>query len=184
MKTNEQEKPTAPTTEGGKAASQKEGKTSPKGAPAPEHPQVKELTETLQRLQAEFENAEKRREKEKREFLGYANAAFVRELLPFVDSMEQAVKNAEKAGAGHEKERKGLELLHKQLMDILTRHGLQEIRAVGAKFDPTVHDVMMNGNDAAKEDGVVLEEFQKGYKLRELVLRPAKVKVNKLTDKE
>ncbi len=146
--------------------------------PASAERQVKELTETLQRLQAEFENASKRMEKEKKEFMSYANASFVRELLPFVDSLEQGVAQAGKdAGA---QGAQGLSLLRKQFLDVLAAHGFQEIKAAGQKFDPHLHEVMMNAEDPGKPEGVVLEEFQRGYRLKDLVLRPAKVKVNKL----
>ncbi|HIH16926.1 MAG TPA: nucleotide exchange factor GrpE [Candidatus Diapherotrites archaeon] len=149
----------------------KEGKPGKAGEPSASlaEDRVKELTETLQRLQAEFENASKRMERERNEFLAYANAAFVRELLPFVDSLEQA---------GNEE---GVKLLRKQFLDILGRHGFMEIKCVGEKFDPSLHEVMLNAVDAGKPDGLVLEELQKGYALRDLVLRPSKVRVNKLS---
>ena len=150
----------------------------PAGVPAEGKPsqedKIRELTGLLQRLQAEFENASKRMEKEKKEFFGYANAAFVRELLPFADSLEQAAGKAEK-------ESQGLALLRKQFLDILGGHGFREIKAAGEKFDPRLHEAMMNAADKTRPDGVVVEELQKGYLLRDLILRPSKVKVNKLS---
>ena len=153
----------------------KESPDAKKGAESKpsEEAKLQELTETLQRLQAEFENATKRMEKEKMEFVGYANAAFVRELLPFVDSLEQA--------AAQGKESDGIGLLRKQFLDLLSRHGFREIKATGEKFDPGLHEVMMKAEDPQKPDGLVLEEFQKGYALNGAVLRPAKVRVNKLS---
>ncbi len=157
------------------AETPKAAASAAEGTPASAE-QVKELTDTLQRLQAEFENASKRMEKEKKEFMVYANASFVRELLPFVDSLEQAA-----AQAGKDANAQGMALLRKQFLNILAAHGFKEIQAAGAKFDPHQHEVMMNAEDQSKPDGAVLEEFQRGYKLRDLVLRPAKVKVNKLS---
>lgn len=145
-----------------------------------EHHQVKELKETLQRVQADFENSRKRMEKEKEEFMAQANSGIVKELLPLLDSVDSAEKNTEQAEAiTKEEAKKGIELIKKQLLAILKAHGLKEMECTGKKFDPMQQEALMQGKDEEKEEGTVLEEFQKGYTLNGKVLRHAKVKVNK-----
>ena len=76
---------------------------------------------------------------------------------------------------------KGVQIIYDQMLDILTSHGVEQIEAPGEKFDPAMHEAMMQKTEPQKEDNVVLEEFQKGYKLNGRVIRPSKVVVNKLT---
>ncbi len=140
--------------------------------------QVEDYKETLQRLQAEFENFRKRIEKEKEEFVKYSDASFIKELLPIVDSIESCIEKMQ-----NENEIEGVLLIRKQFMDLLHQKGLEEINSLGEKFNPEQHEAMMQDNEPGKEDGVVLEEFQKGYLLHDKVLRPAKVKINKLEGK-
>ena len=132
--------------------------------------------DTLQQMQAEFENAAKRAQKEKEEFRSLAGAKLLEEFLPLVDSMNEAIKHAEKNGNAEMKA--GTWKILSQMMKILERNGVRQIRAMGHKFDAGTHECLMTGNEEGKEDGAVLEEFQKGYTLDGRVLRPAKVKVN------
>jgi len=134
---------------------------------------IEELTETLQRLQAEFENYKKYIEKSKAEFLKYAHADIIEKLLPVLDSFELALKNT----SDKEKLIKGIELIYTQLYSLLEREGLKKIEANG-KFDPHLHEVLLK-EESDKEEDLILEELQKGYMLGEKVLRHSKVKVSK-----
>jgi len=137
---------------------------------------ITELTDTLQRLQAEFENYKKRIEKEKVEFLSYAKADLIAKLLPILDSFELALKNT----TDKDKFIKGVELIFAQLYSLLESEGLKPINALGEKFNPYKHEVLMK-QESDKEEDTVLEEMQKGYMLNDKILRHSKVKVSKKT---
>jgi len=135
----------------------------------------KELTDTLQRVQADFENYKKRVEKEKKEFLQFANEELILKVLPILDNFELALMNAaEKNGEFV----KGVELIYAQLFELLEKMGLKAIDAKGYKFDPYFHEALLQ-EESKEEDGVVIEVLQKGYLLHDKVLRPTKVKVSK-----
>jgi molecular chaperone GrpE len=146
----------------GKPGQEKPGKMEKEGLKG----EMAELRETLQRTQAEFENSRKRLEKEKQDFLKAAEAGLVRDILPVLDSFDSA------------KEDPGALMIKKQLLAVLERHGLAEIKSLGQKFDPMLHECIMQGREPEKGDETVLEELQKGYLLNGMVLRHAKVKVN------
>jgi molecular chaperone GrpE len=133
----------------------------------------KELEDIAKRLQAEFENYQKRVAKDAEHRMRYSCAGFIQKLLPLLDSFDHALKNA-----GSEKE--GIEMLHRQLLAILATEGLRPIEAVGQRFDPYKHEVLLQECVKDKEDELVLEEIQKGYMVHEKVLRYAKVKINKV----
>ena len=135
---------------------------------------IEELTNDLKRVQAEFENFKKRFEKEKGEFVMFANAKLVSEFLPVLDSMDDALKHAK------EEEKKGIEGIKMQLMQVLERNGVKAIETEGKMFDHEFHEVFTTVCIKEKENGIILEEFQKGYLLNGKVLRHSKVKVNKL----
>jgi molecular chaperone GrpE len=137
---------------------------------------IKDLTETAKRVQADFENYKKRVEKEKQEFAELANADLLKKLLNIIDNFELALKSEQ----NHEDFVKGVELIYAQLKELLTAEGVKEIDTKGKQFDPYVHEAMITGNDNTKKDGEILEEFQKGYVLKNSVLRHSKVKVNKV----
>lgn len=136
-----------------------------------------EYKEMLQRLQAEFENATKRAERDKGEFLKFAASRTVEGFLPVVDSIEGGIRQAEKSG--NREMKNGLEIIRKQFMKAMEANGVRQIESVGRKFNHSLHEVVMAGKDDSKEEGDVLEEFQIGYTLNGGVLRPAKVKINK-----
>jgi molecular chaperone GrpE len=131
------------------------------------------LLDRLARSQAEFENARKRAAAEQQRFRDYALADAIKTLLPTLDSFERALKTSEEKSEF----RNGVELIHKQLQDALQKLGLQAITSEGEMFDPRVHEAveMVETNEA--EDHKVLEELQRGYKLKDRLLRPAMVKV-------
>jgi molecular chaperone GrpE len=132
------------------------------------------LIDRLARLQAEFENARKRTAREQQDFREYAVSDAVKTLLPTLDSFERALQ----IGAKEKSEfRGGIELIYKQLQDALQKLGLRAIPAKGEPFDPHLHEAieMVDTTDAA--DHQILEELQRGYKLRDRLLRPSMVKV-------
>jgi molecular chaperone GrpE len=139
-----------------------------------------ELVETLQRLQAEFENYKKRVEKENAEYCLQANGQLIRELLPVLDNFELAlghVKPEEKQDGGLYK---GMELIYVQLVGILETNGVTPIQpAEGEKFDPYCHEAMLAEQKEGVEKNRVLEVLQRGYMLKGRILRTAKVKITK-----
>jgi molecular chaperone GrpE len=133
------------------------------------------LLDRLARAQAEFENARRRASKEQQDFRDYATVDTVKSLLPVIDSFERALQVKSEPGDF----RSGVELIYKQLQDALAKLGVHPIAAKGEPFDPHVHEAieMVETSDAA--DHEVLEELQRGYKLKDRLLRPAMVKVAK-----
>jgi molecular chaperone GrpE len=133
------------------------------------------LLDRLARAQAEFENARRRAAKEQQDFRDYAAADAIKPLLPVLDSFERALLvKSDPADF-----RSGVELIYKQLQDALARAGVRAIPAKGEPFDPHVHEAieMVETSDAA--DHEVIEELQRGYKIKDRLLRPAMVKVAK-----
>ena len=133
------------------------------------------LLDRLARAQAEFENARRRATKEQQDFRDYAAADAVKSMLPVIDSFERALQvKSDPADF-----RSGVELIYKQLQDALAKLGVRAIPAKGEPFDPHVHEAieMVETSDAA--DHEVLEELQRGYKIKDRLLRPAMVKVAK-----
>lgn len=132
------------------------------------------LLDRLARLQAEFENARKRTAREQQDFREYALTDTVKTLLPILDSFERAlqVSFAEKSEL-----RSGVELIYKQLQDALAKLGLRLIPAKGESFDPHLHEAVEMVDTTEAKDHQILEELQRGYKLKDRLLRPSMVKV-------
>lgn len=151
-----------------------EDKKDAKDAKHDKDAKVVELTNDLKRVQADFENYKKRCEKESHQFREYANAEFVKKLLPVLDSFELALANTK----NHDDFVKGVEMIYSQLYSTLKEIGLDCINCKGGKFDPYLHEVLLSEKSDHAED-TVLEEFQKGYKFKNYVLRHSKVKVAK-----
>ncbi len=137
--------------------------------------QIAELTDTLKRLQADFENYKKRVEKEKADFQRYAQAKLITNFLPLLDSFELALKNNN--GSDHEKFAKGIELIYAQFYSMLESQGLKPIEASGRIFDPYKHEALMQAESS--QDDIILEELQRGYMLNDIIIRTSKVKVGK-----
>jgi molecular chaperone GrpE len=132
------------------------------------------LMDRLARLQAEFENARKRTAREQQEFREYAVADAVKALLPTLDSFERALQT----GSAEKSEfRGGIELIYKQLQDALLKLGVRAIPALGEPFDPHLHEAIEMVDATNTPDHQVLEELQRGYKLKDRLLRPSMVKV-------
>lgn len=137
---------------------------------------IAELTDSLQRLQAEFENYKKRCESDNADFRNYSTAIIIEKLLPILDSFELALRNTQNAVEF----KKGVELIYGQLYDTMEKEGIRPIKTDGEKFDPYKHEVLLSEKtDKEEEDEKIVEELQKGYMLKEKVLRYAKVKVLK-----
>ena len=134
---------------------------------------IEELTDTLKRLAAEFENFKKRTEKEKTEFVKYAHADIIANILPVLDSFELAFKNTN----DKDKFIDGMKIVYAQLYSTLEAEGLKPIKAAGEKFDPYKHEVLMK-EESDKPEDTILEEFQKGYMLSDGVIRHSKVKIS------
>lgn len=136
-----------------------------------------ELTNTLKRLQAEFENYKKRTEKENIQLIQNSNAGLIKSLLPVLDSFELALKDNPTENLEVQKYRKGMELIYTQLLSTLKDNGVRPIDIKDKKFDPYKHEVLMIKE--GPEDDLILEELQKGYMLNSIVLRHSKVIISK-----
>ena len=135
-----------------------------------------DLFERLARLQAEFDNYRKRSAKENADYRDYAVSDAARSLLPVIDSFTLALKNA---AAKPEDLRKGVELIFKQLQDVLQKLNIERVPAQGEPFDPRVHEAIEMVETDAAPDHHVLEELQPGYRIKGRLLRPAMVRVAK-----
>ena len=133
-------------------------------------------SERYMRLMAEFQNYKKRAAREKTDTLQYANEKIVGELLPVMDNFERALATETDDLEGYAK---GMQLIFEQLKKALENAGLEEIKAEDEVFDPNVHNAVMTESVEDKEDGTVTKVLQKGYKLRDKVVRPSMVAVNK-----
>ncbi|MGA1790924.1 MAG: nucleotide exchange factor GrpE [bacterium] len=138
----------------------------------------KELYDKYLRLQAEFENFKKRMEREKCEYFKYALERLIKDLIPVFDHLELAIQSA-KESKNFESFSEGIQLIYKQLKDILAKEGLSYECSVGEKFDPCKHEAMMHMESADHEPNVVMEEHKKGYFLNDRLIRPAMVTVAK-----
>jgi molecular chaperone GrpE len=136
---------------------------------------LEELRQTLLRRQADFDNYRKRIEKERFEDSKRAAARVVEGLIPVIDGFEQAL--AAHREAEYENYRKGFELIYKQLLENLTKLGVERIDPVGKPFDPHLHQAVDRAETTEHEDGTILQVFQPGYVFHGRVLRPAMVRV-------
>ena len=146
------------------------------GAEAAEKAAAEAESERYMRLMAEFQNYKKRAAKEKTDTLQYANEKIVAELLPVIDNFERALATETDDLEGYAK---GMQLIFEQFRKALENAGLEEIKAEDEVFDPNIHNAVMAENVEDKEDGVITKVLQKGYKLRDKVVRPSMVAVNK-----
>ena len=138
--------------------------------------QIAELTDKLKRQLAEFENFRKRTEKEKSQMFSMGARDVIEKILPVVDNFERGLKSIpeeEKDGPVAS----GMEMIYKQLMTVLTDLGVTPIDTVGQEFDPEFHNAVMHVEDEELGENIIAEEFQKGYKYKDAVLRHSMVKV-------
>ena len=146
--------------------------------PSPAERQRDEFKDLLLRKTAEFENFRKRTDRERATLSETAAAGIIEELLPLVDDMERAL-SADPGAEGADAYRKGVELIHRQLLDILRRRGVTPIEALGAVFDPHYHQAVSHEPAEDRAEGEIVEEFRRGYMLGDRLLRPSMVKVAK-----
>nr|WP_231378695.1 MULTISPECIES: nucleotide exchange factor GrpE [Virgibacillus] len=136
-----------------------------------------ELQQRVLRIQAEFDNYKKRTLKEKEADRKYKSQDLIQELLPALDNFERALqveKTDENAGLID-----GITMVYNQVKEAIVSQGVEEIDTVGEEFDPNLHHAVMQVEDEEKSSNTIVEELQKGYKLKDRVIRPAMVKVNK-----
>jgi molecular chaperone GrpE len=180
MKHKEKEKP----KESAQPDGQKEPTAKPvepeKTSPAIEKLQKEkdELFGKLQRVSADYINYQKRISKQTAETIAYEKEKIIKTLLPALDNFEHTLQNAASAEST-DVLIKGIRIIYDQILDILKSHGVERIDALGAKFDPALHEAVSQKADPEEEENIILEEFQKGYKLNGRVIRPSRVIVNK-----
>lgn len=129
------------------------------------------------RLYAEFENARKRMERDKQEFVKYAGEGLIIEFLGILDNLERSVEAALARHEDYAAFLKGIEMVMAQIHEFLKRNGVRPIEARGKIFDPHCHEILMQEESDTLEEGTIIDEFQKGYVLGDRVVRTSKVKV-------
>ena len=149
---------------------------------------IKELEDKLVRSLAEMENQRRRFEKEKEDAFEFGGFAFAKESLSLIDNLERAkisLKNDEilKKNDSLKKILEIFEVIEKDLLSIFKKNGIEPIQSLNQKFDPNFHQAMLEIEDQNKESGIVVQEIQKGYTMKERLLRPSLVGVTKKTSK-
>ncbi len=179
--TREEEPKAAPEQEEPEAG-QAEAQAEPQeagGAPERTEVDAAELERRYLYLAAEFENFKKRAERRLREALEFATEDVLRDLLPVLDNLERAVEHAKESGPeGYPALLEGLEHVIAQFRQVLDKHGVEAVPGEGERFDPNVHEAMLQV--PGEEAGRVHQVFEKGYRLKGRLLRPAKVSVTKV----
>jgi molecular chaperone GrpE len=136
-----------------------------------------ELQDLLQRRQAEFDNYRKRTDRERSEFADFVTMETIGKLLGVLDDFERALKAAQKSDTADKEIIRGFELIYQRLTEILQKMGLEPIDTVEQQFDPHLHHAVERVETEEEEDHKILEEFQRGYRFKGRLLRPAMVKV-------
>jgi molecular chaperone GrpE len=145
--------------------------------------ELKQTQDRLLRLQADFENFRRRALKEKTEAHQYGHQNLVKDLLSAVDNLDRAIDHASRSGGGDlESLLQGVELVRRDLLGALAKNGVMPIEALGQPFDPALHEAMAQAPDDTVAPNTVVEELQKGYKLRDRLLRPSRVVVARAPD--
>ena len=150
---------------------------------------IKELEDKLARAYAEIENQRRRFEKEKDEAFDYGGFSLARETLNLIDNLERskfALENDEKLKDSEtlKKTVDHLNVIQKDMISILKKNNIEEIKSVDQKLDPNLHQAMMEVEDDSKEPGTVVQEIQKGFMMKDRLLRPSLVAVSKKTNKK
>ena len=168
-------------SENNKELKEKETELSPED-------KIKELEEKLTRALAEMENQRRRFEKEKDDAFEYGGFSFARESLNLIDNFDRAKQSLEndekiKGSDALKKTLEHLDIVKKDLISIFKKNNIEEIVAVDKKLDPNLHQAMMEIEDNNKEPGTIIQEIQKGFKMKDRLLRPSLVAVSKKTEK-
>ncbi|MGA2914553.1 MAG: nucleotide exchange factor GrpE [Sedimentisphaerales bacterium] len=137
-----------------------------------------EMFARLQRLSADYMNYQKRSAKQISEAIAYEKEVIIKSLLPVLDNFEHTLASAENE-QDIENLRKGVKIIYEQMLSIFKSYGVEQVSSAGKQFDPACHQAVMQETDADKEDGIILKELMKCYRLGEKVLRPGRVVVNK-----
>jgi len=145
--------------------------------------EIKQLQEKVLRLAAEMENTRRRLEREKSEGICYANESIIRDFLPVLDNLERAVEHAEKK-ADAQSLLEGIRMTIKGFLDTLARYGCTPFESMGKEFDPNYHEAVMQQEVEGEPERRVLHELQKGYTLKDRLLRPSMVVVSKAPSEE
>lgn len=135
---------------------------------------IQEKKDRLLRLQADFDNFRRRSAKEREEISAIVTQNFCKDMLPLLDNFERAMAAETKDVEAFQK---GVEMIFTQFQEVLKKNGLEQIEAVGQKFDPNFHQAVMRVEDPEKEDDTVAQELQKGYMVKGRVIRPSMVQV-------
>ena len=163
----------APTPEEAEAP-QPEGEAKEQSSPAAEQPEKPQAdSERYLRLMAEFDNYKKRSAKERENIYTDVRVDTVTKFLPVFDNLERAMKTE----TADEAYKKGVEMTFNQLMDVFKKLGVEEIESVGKTFDPTIHNAVMHVEDGERGENEIVEEFQKGFRIGDKVIRFSMVKV-------
>ena len=139
--------------------------------------ELKQSEDKYLRLYAEFENFKRRKNKEIETNNVYKSQKVITEILPSLDNLERALQ-VESDNEEIKSLLKGVEMVYEGLLNVLKSEGVELIETENAQFDPNYHHAVMQDEDSKKESGAILDTFQKGYKLKDRVIRPAMVKVN------
>lgn len=137
------------------------------------------LRDKMLRTAAEYENSKKRFNREKEEFLKFANERLIREFLPVLDHLDRALVHAKNHKDSREAILEGIEIIRKHLCEIFKSHGIERLETIGKKFDPHFHEVLGEVEDPKAPEETILEEIEGGYLLQGRLLRPAKVRIAK-----
>jgi molecular chaperone GrpE len=167
---------TPPPSQGNANANANATPTAPPGELSQLQAERDSYLEQLQRSRADFANYQKRSKSQADADRQYAIASLARDLLDGLDNLERATEALRASAAPGIGE--GLDLVHKQLLDTLAKHGVQPIPALGQPFDPNLHEALVQQPDVDHPEGTVVAELGKGYRLHDRVLRPTKVAVS------
>ena len=137
-----------------------------------------ERSDRMLRTIADYENSKKRAEREKAEFFKYAVEGVIKDIIPVVDNIERGIESA-KASKDFDSLNEGIQLIHKQLDELLKKRGVTVIQAQGEPFDPNLHEAVMHIESDDVPENAVIEEFQRGYLLHDRVIRPSMVSVSR-----
>jgi molecular chaperone GrpE len=140
--------------------------------------EIEALHDKYLRAHAEFDNARRRLEKDKTDFMKYANEGLILDFLPILDSLEIAEKHIKEA-KDFKAVQEGVGMIQQQIQDFMKDLGVEKVKTAGEKFDPHVHEAVETEESNDKEDGLVVDELKPGYRLNGKLLRPAMVKIVK-----
>jgi molecular chaperone GrpE len=142
-----------------------------------------EIFGKLQRIGADYANFQKRVPKQISDTITYEKEKIIKTILPVLDNFEHTIQNVHSAESV-DVLIKGIGIIYDQMLDILKSHGVEQIEALGQQFDPALHEAMMKKADPEGQENIVIEEFQKGYKLNGRVIRPTKAVVSTKSEEQ